>query len=96
MAYEPQTGRGPHWLRDFFPGYFALVMATGIVAVAARLLHYEVLSWSLFVIALCAYVLLWMLMLAPLRRITTRPSPTCSFSIRSRSRCSGSHCWSGR
>jgi hypothetical protein len=23
---------GPLWLRDFFPGYFALVMGTGIVA----------------------------------------------------------------
>jgi len=34
MANEPQTGLGPSWLRDFFPGYFALVMATGIVAVA--------------------------------------------------------------
>ena len=58
------TGPGPHWLRDFFPGYFALVMATGIVAVAARLLHYQSVSWLLFVVALGAYVVLWILMLA--------------------------------
>lgn len=68
MAYQPQTGRGPHWLRDFFPGYFALVMATGIVAVAARLIHYESIAWALLIIALCAYVLLWILMLARLLR----------------------------
>ncbi len=35
-----------------FRGSFALVMATGIVAVAARLLRYQWPSWSLFVIAL--------------------------------------------
>jgi len=63
MAYGPQPARGPLWLRDFFPGSFALVMATGIVAVAARLLRYQALSWSLLVIALGAYVL-WVLMLA--------------------------------
>lgn len=68
MAYEPQTGRGPRWLRDFFPGYFALVMATGIVAVAARLLHYQALAWALFAIALAADVLLWLLMAARLVR----------------------------
>jgi tellurite resistance protein TehA-like permease len=52
------------WLRDFFPGYFALVMATGIVAVAARLLRYEALSWALFWIALLAYPLLGLILLA--------------------------------
>ncbi len=64
MAYGPQPARGPLWLRDFFPGSFAVVMATGIVAVAARLLRYQALSWSLLVIALGAYVVLWVLMLA--------------------------------
>ncbi|HEY6451349.1 MAG TPA: tellurite resistance/C4-dicarboxylate transporter family protein [Steroidobacteraceae bacterium] len=64
----PVVNAGPEWLRDFFPGYFALVMGTGIVAVAARLLHYETLSWPLFAIALLAYPLLWLLLLARIAR----------------------------
>lgn len=35
---------GLGWLRDFFPGYFAMAKGTGIVAVAARLLGREVLA----------------------------------------------------
>jgi tellurite resistance protein TehA-like permease len=52
------------WLRDFFPGYFAMVMATGIVAVAARLLGREALAWVLFAISLGAYPVLWVILLA--------------------------------
>jgi len=36
MARDSKDEAGPSWLRDFFPGYFAMVMGTGIVAVAAR------------------------------------------------------------
>ena len=53
-------------LRDFPPGYFALVMGTGIVAVASQLLGMSVLAWPLFVIALAAYVLLWAMLLGRL------------------------------
>lgn len=52
------------WLRDHSPGYFALVMATGIVAVAARLLGHTAVAWSLFAISLAAYPLLWAILLA--------------------------------
>jgi tellurite resistance protein TehA-like permease len=45
---------GPLWLRDFFPGYFAMVMGTGIVSVAARLLGRDLLAWPLFAISLAA------------------------------------------
>lgn len=31
-------------IADFFPGYFSLVMATGIISIAARLLHMETLG----------------------------------------------------
>ena len=58
----------PDWLRNFFPGYFALVMATGIVAVAACLLHYRLLAWALFAIALAAYPVLWVILLARIVR----------------------------
>src|SRR5215469_13450200 len=55
---------GPVWLREFFPGYFAMVMATGIVAVAARLLGRDILAWPLFAISLATYPLLWIILLA--------------------------------
>lgn len=51
-------------LRNSSPGYFALVMGTGIVAVGARLLAFRLLAWPLFVIALTAYVVLWAILLA--------------------------------
>jgi tellurite resistance protein TehA-like permease len=59
---------GPLWLRDFFPGYFAMVMGTGIVAVAARLLGRDALAWPLFGISLAAYPVLWVILLARLAR----------------------------
>lgn len=57
------TSTTPDWLRDFFPGYFALVMGTGIIAVAAHLLRFRVLSWVLFAIALVSYAVLWVILL---------------------------------
>jgi tellurite resistance protein TehA-like permease len=75
------TGRVPHlstpaaWLRSFFPGNFALVMSTGIVAVAARLLGYTLIAWPLFVIALSAYAVLWVLLLA---RVIGFPRGVCA------------------
>lgn len=59
---------GPLWLRDFFPGYFALVMGTGIVAVAARLTGREVIAWILFYFSVAAYPVLWVILLARLIR----------------------------
>lgn len=43
-------------------------MGTGIVAVAARLLGYAALSWVLFAIALLAYAVLWVVLLARIAR----------------------------
>lgn len=68
MATASDRAPGPTWLRDFFPGYFALVMGTGIVAVAARLLGYALVSWVLFAIALVSYAVLWIVLLARLAR----------------------------
>jgi len=59
---------GGQWLRDFFPGYFALVMGTGIIAVAAQSLHYRSLGWGLFLIALASYGILWAITLLRLIR----------------------------
>src|SRR5215470_3343224 len=48
---------------DLFPGYFALVMATGIISIACFLLGMITISLVLLVIALIAYVVLWVLLL---------------------------------
>lgn len=60
-ANAPTT---PPWLARLFPGYFALVMATGIVSIAAAQQSIEWLADGLFGIALVAYVVLAALYLA--------------------------------
>jgi tellurite resistance protein TehA-like permease len=51
-----------------FPGYFALVMATGIVSIAGFLLGMASIAWVLLVINIAAYAILWLLTLARLIR----------------------------
>jgi len=48
-------------IATLFPGYFALVMATGIVGVAALLLEMEGIAWVLLVFNIGAYAVLWLL-----------------------------------
>jgi tellurite resistance protein TehA-like permease len=48
---------------DLFPGYFALVMATGIISIAAYLLEMNLVALSLLVVNIVAYVILWLLLL---------------------------------
>ncbi|HEX5874872.1 MAG TPA: tellurite resistance/C4-dicarboxylate transporter family protein [Pyrinomonadaceae bacterium] len=48
---------------DLFPGYFALVMATGIISIACFLLEMQTTADVLLVINIVAYTLLWVLLL---------------------------------
>jgi tellurite resistance protein TehA-like permease len=48
---------------DLFPGYFALVMATGIISIACFLLQMTTLSFVLLVINIVAYIVLCLLLL---------------------------------
>ena len=48
-------------IAGFFPGYFSLVMATGIVSIAGYLLNFRALAWLLLFINLVAYVVLWII-----------------------------------
>src|SRR5215813_7052303 len=48
---------------DLFPGYFALVMATGIISIVCFLLGMKTISVVLLVINIIAYVVLWLLLL---------------------------------
>src|SRR5688572_31139641 len=47
---------------DLFPGYFALVMATGIISIAAHLLEMRTVALALVAINVIAYVVLWLLL----------------------------------
>ena len=47
---------------NLFPGYFALVMATGIISIACFLLGMNAISLVLLVIAIVAYLVLWLLL----------------------------------
>jgi tellurite resistance protein TehA-like permease len=51
---------------DLFPGYFALVMATGIVSIASYLLGMRLIAWSLLIVNIAAYLTLWLLTLSRL------------------------------
>ena len=48
---------------DLFPGYFALVMATGIISIAAHLLEMKTVALSLLVVNVIAYAILWFLLI---------------------------------
>jgi tellurite resistance protein TehA-like permease len=58
-------------IRDLFPAYFALVMATGIVSIACHLLKMDFLAFPLFYLNQFLYIVLWLLTLA---RIFRHPS----------------------
>src|SRR5512136_1159033 len=58
----------PSSLATLFPGYFALVMATGIVSLAAHFLGMQWIAQTLFGINVVAYLVLWALTLARLAR----------------------------
>jgi tellurite resistance protein TehA-like permease len=58
-------------IRDLFPAYFALVMATGIVSIACHLLKMDSLAFPLFYLNQFFYIILWLLTIA---RIFQHPS----------------------
>jgi tellurite resistance protein TehA-like permease len=58
-------------IRDLFPAYFALVMATGIISIACHLLEMDFLAFPLFYLNQFFYIVLWLLTLA---RIVHYPS----------------------
>ncbi len=62
VELAPEEGTGPGWLREkirtLYPGYFALVMATGIISNGFFLLGLKPLSVAFFAIAVTAFVIL--------------------------------------
>jgi tellurite resistance protein TehA-like permease len=63
----PKPGRAAaDGLATLFPGYFSLVMATGIVSIACLQIGWGTVAWALFALNLVAYATLWLLTLARL------------------------------
>src|SRR5215216_5393934 len=82
---EPQAEGGGALSRaaaNLFPGYFALVMATGIISIATFLLGIKPLAWALLVVNLDAYPVLWLLLLIRLTRFFPRVKADISDHVR--------------
>ena len=58
MNSPPQEDK-PSFVKDFFPGYFALVMATGIVSLAMHFEGFPALPELLLWLNAFFYVVLW-------------------------------------
>ncbi len=73
-------GRQPAGLRqvaaavvaDLYPGYFALVMATGIVSIALHQQDFEALARAMLALNVAAWAAVWLLSLARLARYPAR------------------------
>lgn len=50
-------------IKELFPGYFALVMATGIVSIASQLLGFRSLAVALFYVNIVCFAVLWVMVL---------------------------------
>jgi tellurite resistance protein TehA-like permease len=59
-------------IRDLFPAYFAIVMATGIISIACHLLAMDFLAYPLFYLNQIFYVVLWLFTLARIFRHPAR------------------------
>ncbi len=55
-------------IANLHPSYFALVMATGIVSIAAKLEGMPEIAWILFILNIAFYAILWLLTLIRLFR----------------------------
>ena len=59
-------------VRDLFPAYFALVMATGIISIACYLVTMDFLAFPLFYLNQFFYIVLWIFTLVRLVRYPSR------------------------
>ena len=66
MPASTLAGRTADAIEHLFPGYFALVMATGIVSIASWLLQMPLVARALVVVNVAAYACLGVLLAARL------------------------------
>lgn len=67
---------------NLFPGYFALVMATGIISIATHLLNMTPIAWALLIVNLIAYSVLVLLLLIRLIRFFPRVAADVADHVR--------------
>ena len=67
--HEPAPQAG---LAGLSPAYFGMVMATGIVSLAAQMLGWPAVAKAMFMLNIVAYTVLWCLTLMRLLRFTRR------------------------
>lgn len=72
FSFHHIAGTITNEIKNLFPGYFALIMATGIVSIAAYLLKIPYVGEALFYINIIAYCTLWLLLIIRL---------TCYFQL---------------
>jgi tellurite resistance protein TehA-like permease len=71
---DMKNGKVSEAAANLFPGYFALVMATGIISIATHLLSMTLIAWTLLIVNLIAYSVLVLLLLIRLIRFFPRVS----------------------
>ena len=59
-------------IRDFYPGYFSLVMATGILSIACHFLNMRFPAWLLFYANIVFYIVVWTITLIRIFRFPAR------------------------
>lgn len=62
------TGNWGEGIRTLHPAYFAMIMATGIVSIAAKLLGMPAIAQALLIINIPAFVILWVVTLVRIVR----------------------------
>lgn len=71
-ALQESRSRFSDAVAELFPGYFAVVMATGIVSIAAQLLGMDAIAWPLLFVNVGAYLTLTTLLLIRIFRFFPR------------------------
>jgi len=79
---ETPPGRLTTAIADLFPGYFALVMATGIVSIAAFLLGMAPIAYGLLYVNVAAYAVLCVLLVLRLMWFFPRVKADISDHVR--------------
>jgi len=74
----------PHWLKDFYPGYFAMTMATGIISIGLRLQDFIKLSNAFFLFTLITWFIMtflytWRLIRFPKEVLENLTNPRTTF-----------------
>jgi tellurite resistance protein TehA-like permease len=70
--HPPQSGIWARSIENLNPAYFALVMSTGIVSIAAHYQGFKMIAWILLGINIPAYIILWIMFIARIVFFTRR------------------------